>query len=590
MADPVTDKTTCTAGFRRLDRLLPGAFGYFHVHVHRSEISVHEWFDAHGLRTTAWTFDGEMPGKVIEVQEEHTAVVYYENRLHDIADKPFAMAYLPPDPPTPPPPQRPGCPVGTNSNMGGMLTTPGGMPHADWIANGLMPHIVPHLHGTVAPAAYDGNPGVTNPIMPGERKRFIYPNRQRAALLWYHDHSFGQTAGTVYAGLAAPYVIRGRRENELAQQYGLPTGSRELFLVLQTKDFEGDQPTSALTGRFSYAVSLNKEFSGAHFLTNGRLRPKLAVEQQPYRVRILNATNGRFLKLFFRSDLNGPTTVDNITWIGCDGGLLPSAIPADNAQGIFLPTAGRADLVIDFSKFAPGSWQLVNRIEDPTNPYHTGSGDNQPDTPIEVVMQFEVGPANAKYQAFIPPANLANDIPTLQSLRDDILAGRISPRDVVMELTEVGDPPMQFINGKGFDQPLIPSREQFQLGEWVRLRIRNCTPDSHPIHLHLVSFWVLGRSVNLFAPTQEAGLLDTVWCPPGENDTDAGVDTTILIHFPTHHSLAGQYMFHCHILEHEDHDMMRPFETATSVAPPPPTTHGEAFVPAPAMRRKAGGP
>jgi FtsP/CotA-like multicopper oxidase with cupredoxin domain len=385
----------------------------------------------------------------------------------------------------------------------------------------------------------------------------VYENRQRPRLMWYHDHSMGQTAGTVYAGLAAPYVIRGPTEQVLERTCGLPADARELLLVLQDRSFERDA-RGRLTGRFTYHIEPNKEWAGEDLLTNGRLRPSLQVDRQPYRVRILNATNGRFLKLYLRrGDDNTTLTVAPVTWIGCDGGLLPAALPADPRQGVFLGPANRADLVVDFRALEPGPWKLVSRIFDSKNPYNNGDRDETEAADVDVVMQFTVVTARAPQAPFAPPARLSDDVPSRDQVRRMIQARQVVPRDVDMTLTEVEGPPLlQLINGRGFHEPVDPTREQFRAGEWIRLRIRNDTPDAHPIHLHLVSFWVEGRSRAAFTPTQETGLLDTVWCPPGSG----GAVTTILFQLPTDPSLTGRYMFHCHILEHEDHDMMRPFD------------------------------
>src|SRR5260370_38287572 len=116
----------------------------------------------------------------------------------------------------------------------------GGLQLGGRIPHGLRPGFVIHLHGAVVPPIYDSNPGTTAPLTPGEHTRRVYHNRQRPMLLWYHDHSMGQTAGTVYAGLAALYVIRGPAEQALERARGLPRGARELLLVLQDKSFERD--------------------------------------------------------------------------------------------------------------------------------------------------------------------------------------------------------------------------------------------------------------------------------------------------------------------------------------------------------------
>jgi FtsP/CotA-like multicopper oxidase with cupredoxin domain len=547
MNNPVADKQACTAGFRHLSKLEPNSLGQYHVRIMRNDISVHEWFDQHGLQTPAWTFDGQMPGKLIEVAQSQQAHVCYANHVPERDPIPFA-ARLDADSAEPM--------AGDMDDMHQMHDM-SHMHHAAWIKNGLVPEFVIHLHGAVVQPMYDGNPGVSQAIKLGEREDCVYDNGQRPALLWYHDHGMGQTAGTVYAGLAAPYVVRGEDEQDLATDYGLPHGSRELFLILQDKSFEVDAQGSP-TGRFTYHIEPNKEWAGEDLLTNGRLRPALEVEQQPYRLRVLNATNGRFLKLYLRKgDDNTTLTVAPVTWIGADGGLLPAAIPADPQQGIFMPPAVRADVVIDFVELSPGPWKLVSRIFDAKNPYNNGDQDETDDADIDVIMQFNVTPAAGEYAPFTPPPRLSTDEPSREELLAMIESGEIAPRDVDMSLTEVEGPPlMQFINGVGFHEPIDPAREVFQAGEWIRLRIRNDTADAHPIHLHLVSFWVEGRSAAAFTPTQETGLLDSVWCPPGSG----GAVTTILFHLPNDPLLTGRYMFHCHILEHEDHDMMRPFD------------------------------
>ena len=350
--DPVIRTESCTATFRRISPLERQAGGTFLVRIVPAEISVHQSFDAQELRTAAWTFDGEMPGKLVEVREGDAIRVRYTNQVSRDAPTPFE-AHLDGDAPPP-----------GHSH--------GHMQHGAWIATGLTPGFVVHLHGAVVPPQYDGNPGLTPPTMFGETYECLYGNRQRPGLLWYHDHSMPQTAGTVYAGLAAPYVIRGAVEDDLAATHGLPRGDRELFLILQDKSFERDA-AGRLTGRFTYHVEPNKEWAGDHLLTNGRLRPVLQVEQQPHRVRILNATNGRFLKLYLRrGDDNATITVAPITWIGTEGGLLPAAIPADPRQGVFLGPANRADLVVDFGALEPGAWKLVSRVFDSKEPYNKG--------------------------------------------------------------------------------------------------------------------------------------------------------------------------------------------------------------------------
>lgn len=324
MTDPVADKESCTASFRRLPVLEPDEPGQYRVRIMCNRISVHEWFDEHDLETPAWTFDGEMPGKLIEVRQDQQTRVLFEN--HILPDEPTPFE----------------CHVDADSSAPGKAGRH--VHHGAWITSGLRPGFVVHLHGAVVEPMYDGNPGLTSPTPFGETYDCVYGNAQRPRLLWYHDHSMPQTSGTVYAGLAAPYLIRGEAEEVLEAKHGLPRGSRQLLLILQDKSFERDA-AGRLTGRFTYHIEPNKEWAGDDLLTNGRLRPVIQVEQRSYRVHILNATNGRFLKLYLRrGDDNCTLTVAPVTWIGCDGGLLPRALPADARQGIFLGLANRADL------------------------------------------------------------------------------------------------------------------------------------------------------------------------------------------------------------------------------------------------------
>lgn len=542
MPNPFSDPNLCSTSFRHLASLAPGTDGSYDVRIHRADISVHDWLDGQGLTTAAWTYDGGMPGKVIEVSQHQPVTVRYHNDIGPDEPTPFA-AWIDQDEPEAEVDPR----TAQTSHM-----------HGAWIQSGLVSEFVTHLHGAEVASIYDGNPGVTTPTPYGGTQVCIYPNDQRPALHWFHDHSMPQTAGTVYAGLAAPYVIRSDDETRLVNKAGLPNGARESFLVIQDKSFERDR-VGNVTGRFAYHIEPNKEWAGEHFLVNGRLRPVLAVEQQPHRVRLLNATNGRTLKLYLRrEDDNGTLTVAPVTWIGSDGGFLPAAIPADPRQGVFLTTANRADLVIDFAALEPGVWKLVNRIYDTLEPYGNGDLDESDEADIDVLMQFDVKPSSGAYRPFTPPERLATDILSREDVLARINTGEIVPRDVAMSLSEIDGPPLlQLINGVGFHSPLIPERERFEAGEWVRLRIHNTTEDAHPIHLHLVTFWVEGRSGAAFTPTQETGLLDTVWCPPGPDQN--GV-TSIIVRIPDNPDFHGRYMFHCHILEHEDHDMMRPFE------------------------------
>ena len=386
---------------------------------------------------------------------------------------------------------------------------------------------VVHLHGARAPAESDGYP--ENWYVPGKSAVYHYPNRQDAAMLWYHDHALGINRLNIFAGLFGAYLLRDDFEDSLK----LPSGKYEIPLVVYDRIFD-------LEAQLNYPVSGNPkspwtpEVFGDALLVNGKLFPYLEVEPRPYRLRTLNGANARFFHL---SLSNGQT----FHQIGTDQGLLPA--PVETKRVIIAP-AERADLVVDFSSSAGEQIILKN---DSVN-----------------VMQFRVAKAQSA------AANSSQDRYALPSTLRPVakMPESAAVKTRMLTLVEVDDlaqrPVAMLLNNTHWNMPVTENPVLDSTEIW---NLINTTDDSHPIHLHLVRFQILDRrsfdvaaywttgKLNYFGPAippdpSEAGWKDTVRADPA-------MVTRIIIRFE---GFTGRYVWHCHILEHEDNEMMRPYD------------------------------
>ena len=221
----------------------------------------------------------------------------------------------------------------------------GGSPDA--AAAALSGYSVVHLHGGMTYAPSDG--WTENIAAPGQPVLDVYPNEQRAAMLWYHDHVMGVTRFDVYAGLAGLWIVRDERERELELPEGPPY---EVPLLLADRNFDVDDDGS-LTGDLLHKTDPEVMECFSPFTTvNGTVWPHLDVDPTTYRFRLLNGSNARTYRLVLTRD--GQPDHGRITQIGSEGGLFqaPVSIPE---QGLVLASAERADLLVDFSDLALGS-------------------------------------------------------------------------------------------------------------------------------------------------------------------------------------------------------------------------------------------
>jgi spore coat protein A len=423
--------------------------------------------------------------------------------------------------------------------------------------------LMTHLHGGFVAADSDGNPAITpNGFGPGDTQTVLYTNQlpqMPASLLWFHDHGLGTTRLNVFAGLAAAYILRDASDTGTEPNpAGIPGGAYEIPLVIQDRQFNVDgtfrYPTSDIAG-----VNWIGEYFGDTMLVNGKVWPYLDVEPRMYRFRILNGCNSRILTL----DVGGPTF-----WqIGAEGGMWDVAVPA---RQLVLAPAERADVLVDFSKFAGRALVLKNhRATQPVS---------NPAPSLEQVMQIRVGTTVSQEGPLAIPSSL----PGRWALLGDpvrtryITLNEVDPEEVEWYLN---------INGVRFDaDPVTEAPSVGTIEDWVFI---NMSGDTHPMHMHLVTFQVVGRTpfdVEAFelayggpdgvpggidptpfatGPMQppepdERGFKDTVKANPGSF-------TTIRAKFelPAQVTTPQTYVYHCHIVEHEDNDMMRPFTVET---------------------------
>ena len=380
---------------------------------------------------------------------------------------------------------------------------------------------VVHLHGGRTPASSDGYPEDWH--VPGASKTYHYPNAQDATMLWYHDHAMGITRLNVCAGMFGGYILRDSFEDSL----NLPEGAFEIPLIIADRFFAAD-------GQLYYPISQRldspwvPEFVGDSVLINGKLLPYLEVQPRKYRFRLLNGSNGRFFYLTLSNN-------ELFHHIGSDQGLLPAPV---QVQQLSIAPGERMDVIVDFSA-------------------HAGEQIILKDQAISI-MQIRVN--NTK----------VNDTSSLPTVLRPVT--RIDPSSAIktrrLTLEEVdfatGETDIHLLDSKRWHEPISENPALNTTEIW---ELANLTDDTHPIHLHMVRFQVLDRrplkpgaylyekkliyTGDAFPPEpHEMGWKDTIRATPRAM-------TRIIVNFSGY---PGRYVWHCHILEHEDNEMMRPYE------------------------------
>jgi spore coat protein A len=424
--------------------------------------------------------------------------------------------------------------------------------------------LMTHLHGGFVAGDSDGNPAVT-PLGfgPGETQTVVYTNQppqMPASLLWFHDHGLGTTRLNVFAGLAAAYIVRDEFDTGMEPNpVGIPGGAYEIPLVVQDRQFNPDgsflYPRSGIDG-----ATWIGEYFGDTMLVNGKVWPYLEVEPRLYRFRVLNGCNARILSL----DVGGP----NFWQIGAEGGMWDVPVAVNR---MVLAPAERADVIVDFSGFAGQT--LVLKNHKPPRPV------TSPAPSLEQVMQIRVGTTVTRTGPPTIPSQLLGG-------RRANLGNPVRTRFITLNEIDTDEPTWFLnLNGVHFDEgPVTENPRVGTVEDWVYV---NMTGDTHPMHVHLVTFQVIGRTpfdVDAYEEANEGphgvpgGIDPTPFAtgpmlPPdpverGFKDTvkaNPGSFTTIRAKFdlPQTASSPQKYVYHCHIVEHEDNDMMRPFTVET---------------------------
>ncbi len=456
--------------------------------------------------------------------------------------------------------------------------------------------LVTHLHGGHTESASDGLPEqwfTQNFREVGPtwaKKTFTYHNDQEAATLWYHDHALGITRLNVYAGLAGFYLLRDDNENALIDSGVIPGSPYEVEIVIQDRMFDDEgQLFFPSTGAeiepgfdsLPDGPTAIAEFFGDFIMVNGAVWPVLDVEARKYRLRFLNGSDSRFYLLEFR-DSDSAGTAQPFMQIGTDNGLLET--PVEITQLLIAP-GERADLVVDFSTLT----DVVLRNYGPDSPFkgfnpngtvNDGDGGAAPPADPATTGQIMKFAVNQPLNAAVPNATVDLGTPLRPAILP--LAQTGATRNLVL---------FEGLDNYGRLQPLLgtldtgsqawfePITENPMLNDVEVWEVYNATEDAHPIHLHLVSFQIINRES--FAGTVEdkgqlmhdgsigvGGLLvdpvlggDARLPEPNERgwkDTAVmlpGEVTRVIARFDRE----GRYVWHCHILSHEDHEMMRPF-------------------------------
>lgn len=527
---------------------------------------------------------------------------------------------------------------------------------------------VTHLHGGEVQSYYDGGPdewftptGIHGPAYSTYSKTsansaiYYYPNNQQATTLWFHDHALGTTRINVYGGLAAFYFLRDDRDTGLATNpIGLPVGNQEVEIVIQDRQFDTNGqwlfpdgspcglngcPTNPDTHPFWIP-----EFFGDVIVVNGKSWPYLNVEPRRYRFRFLNGSNARMYNMAL-VDSAKRSTGPAFWQIGTDGGFLDSPVQILYPNRLFLAPGERADVIIDFSKFAGKTFTLIN---DAKAPFPSGASPD-PQTVAEI-MQFRVGTVKVTDNTCNPAANTCNLRGTSPIVRlADPTKGTLAPgvkpnvkRQLVLKEIEGPGGPLEVLlnNTKwmgvkestltsGNPMPIPGSTkvgdnyvtELPRVGSTEEWEIINLTADAHPIHVHLVQFQLINRQAfsssysrdweasftggfkpgdgppyayntpnadgaiggnpaitpylqnGIMLPNpNEAGWKDTVvmkpgevtriaarWAPQATAVADAAPGIDLYSFDPT---VGPGYVWHCHILDHEDNEMMRPYAVA----------------------------
>lgn len=561
-----------------------------------------------------WTYEGTSPGPTIEVWSNRRAIIHWINDLQRNGQAqrlPYDVVRVDP--------LNGGLNMGETLRPGGRSTSRGAgpgahppIPHTEELTG----YTVVHVHGALTCGHNDG--WAHNVASVGQVQRCEYPNQQEAGTHWYHDHAMAVTRFNVHAGMAGFYLIRDQQEASLR----LPSGAQELLLAIADRNLETrptrDPDALDFTGRLLYkqaGFDLGESkgavpVQGPYNMVNGKIWPTHTVEARWHRLRLLNGSNARIYRLALHDTTREVLPADPIkpddaafaanrlsdafVVIGTEGGLLPE--PARPEDGVIeLGPGERIDVLVDFSRLAGRTLELRNENGTVLNA--------RPGQVDATVMQFTVARArgperwrppsrlNSRYRRYSYPDGALHVGGQKIDAPKQIWVGVIPSRvrgSTHPELWELAEAPegdhagdlIQLQRRGGGVLSLHPVAKLFDdattirisRGEWAVWNFLHLGGPEHPMHIHMCEFQMVERrswrpeELELFkdgrtvSPLPQpgagrpitpiaAGMKDTWVLKPGEW-------ISVAAHFD---GAQGSFMYHCHILDHEDATMMRPF-------------------------------
>ena len=531
--------------------------------------------------TTVWAYEGQFPGPTIEVRSGKRLRVAWSNDIDGTIPlkavrAPIALANTP----------------GSRDAQGNPLPVIEGVTE-------LPAWTVVHLHGALTGGGNDG--WAHNATLRDHAQLAEYPNRQQSTTLWYHDHAMAVTRFNVHAGLAGMYLIRDDEEDGL----DLPARDHEIPLIITDRNLDTDPATGLLTGQLLFkpaevAPGVIIPFTGPFNLVNGVIWPHLDVDARWYRFRVLNASNSRFYQLNLIDEAGTPHN-DAVRIIGTDGGLLPApasvpeprTTPVATPGGLILAPSERADILIDFSRFKGQRLRLTNGnpgagVEPDLMEFRVENRDRHdsftlPSTLSKSYVRLAHGTTvptdhDHVFVALVPPGSAGEAHPQMWELAEITGTDEVPtqfPAEGVIQLTDPADGKVRTFRRVA---SLFDDTTTFFINHdrWALWNLIHLGGPSHPIHIHMTQFQLLTRRQyprtggNVTGFDVAVGGTTAPLATPGDGRTvekyeegwkdvfqvQSGEWVTVAGHFG---GATGEFMYHCHILDHEDEGMMRPF-------------------------------
>lgn len=385
-----------------------------------------------------------------------------------------------------------------------------------------------HWHGLHIPEAMDAHPRFT--VASGQNYVYEFTVMNRAGTYWYHPHPDMRTGFQVYSGLAGLFIVTDNEEETL----GLPSGEFDMPIVLQDRTFDANN-------QLVYQSNSMSGFVGDRILVNGRLTQSIDVAGKFYRLRFLNGSNSRFYKLAWSDGTP-------MTAIATDGGLLESPV---QRPYLMLAPGERIEVIADFKAFPfKQRRQLISQTFSPMG--NVGGGGDLPNGAAFPILTFRIRRRMA--DNFVLPQTLSTIVH--YRLKDAVNAA--NPRTYPISF-QMGN---WLLNGRTFEMEGVAANETVGLNTleaWDLSNQAGMMQMAHPIHIHLVQFQIIERQINASGAVNyegvrygyvDSGWKDVIMLMPGER-------ARVLLRFE---DFTGKFVYHCHILEHEDMGMMRNFQ------------------------------